>query len=130
MPLRRLLARLVAPFRRRARFVPFEVVALRRPAGLAFPAVTAARDAAVGAGAAWWEVLQPAAFVAWFLADGDGPARAAACADAWRALAAAQDDLDGATVTTTRGDLVARFDASGRVAAMPVGSTSDAPRAP
>ncbi len=118
----------MAPFRRRARITRFEVVTLRRPAGLAFPAVTAARDAAVGAGAAWWEVLQPAAFVAWFLADGDGPTRAAACAEAWRGLAAARNDLDGATVTATRGDLVARFDASGRVVAMPVGTAGVAPR--
>lgn len=114
----------MAPFRRRARFARFEVVTLRRPAGLAFPAVTAARDAAVGAGAAWWEVLQPASFVAWFLAEADG---ATACADAWRALAAARDDLDGATVTATRGDCVARFDASGRVVAMPVGTSGVAP---
>ncbi|MFO0934322.1 MAG: hypothetical protein U1E39_16670 [Planctomycetota bacterium] len=128
MSLPRLLARLAAPFRRRARTARFEVVFLRRPAGLAFDAVTAARDAAVGAGAAWWEVLQPASFVAWFLADADGPTRAAACADAWRALAAARGDLDGATVTATRGDLVARFDASGRVVARPVGEASVAPR--
>ena len=73
-------------------------------------------------------MLQPAAFVAWFLADGDGPTRAAACAEAWRGLAAARNDLDGATVTATRGDLVARFDASGRVVAMPVGTAGVAPR--
>lgn len=128
MPVPRLVAglraRLAAPFRRRVRSARFEVVTLRRPAGLAFPEVTAARDAAVAAGAAWWEVLQPAALVAWFLADGDGAARAAACADAWRALATARADLDGATVTSARGDLVARFDARGRVVAMPVGTAS------
>lgn len=123
MPLPRPLARLVAPFRRRARVARFEVVTLRRPAGLAFPAVTAARNAAIAAGAAWWEVLQPAAFIAWFVADDDGPARAAACADAWRALVDARDDLDGATLTAECGDLLARFDASGRVVAMPVGTT-------
>lgn len=112
------------------RVARFEVVTLRRPAGLAWPEVTAARDAAVGAGAAWWEVLQPAALVAWFLAEGDGPARATACAEAFRALARAPHAPDGATVTTARGDLVARFDAAGRVVRMPVGTTSDAPRAP